>query len=43
LRETTIVPAEDEELEVVTYEAAGLDVTKEVQAFRKSWLGSKVR
>ena len=30
------------QLEVVTYEAAGMEVTRGMRDFRESWLGSKV-
>lgn len=33
--------AEDPSLEVVTYEAAGLEVTDAIRSFREDWLGSR--
>jgi predicted metalloprotease with PDZ domain len=39
----TVKLGEEERLEVVTYEAAGLDVTAEMKALREAWLGSKGR
>ena len=41
--ETTITLEENPALEVVTYEKAGKELTKEQQAFRESWLSSKVK
>ncbi len=38
-----VVLAESDRLDVVTYEAAGMTVTPEMQALRAAWLGSKVR
>lgn len=35
--------AENPELEVLTYEQADKEVTEQMKAFRKSWLGSKVQ
>ena len=37
-RETTVVLAENPNLEVVTYEQAGLPVTREMREFREDWL-----
>lgn len=42
-RTAVLVLAEREQLEVVTYEKAGLPVTEEMRALRASWLGSKVK
>ena len=39
-RSAELTIAEDNELEVVTYEAADVDVSKAQLAFRESWLGS---
>jgi predicted metalloprotease with PDZ domain len=39
----TMKLAEREQLEIVTYEKAGLTVTDEMKAVREAWLGSKVR
>jgi predicted metalloprotease with PDZ domain len=41
--ETTITLEENPFLEVVTYEKAGKELTKEQQDFRNSWLSSKVK
>ena len=38
-RRTTVVLAENPNLEVVTHEQAGLPVTPEMRAFREDWLG----
>ena len=38
-RSAEITFAEDPELEVVTYESAGLDLSDEQAAFRRAWLG----
>ena len=39
-RSAELTFAEDNELEVVTYEAADMDISKAQLAFRESWLGS---
>jgi predicted metalloprotease with PDZ domain len=39
----TVKLAEREQLEVVTYEKAGLAVTDEMKVLREAWLGSKAR
>jgi predicted metalloprotease with PDZ domain len=41
--ETTIILEENPALEVVTYEKAGKELTKEQQTFRNNWLSSKVK
>jgi predicted metalloprotease with PDZ domain len=41
--ETTITLEENPALEVVTYEKAGKELTKDQQAFRESWLSSKIK
>jgi predicted metalloprotease with PDZ domain len=41
--ETTITLEENPALEVVTYEKAGKELTKEQQTFRNNWLSSKVK
>jgi predicted metalloprotease with PDZ domain len=41
--ETTIILAENPTLEVVTYEKAGKELTKDQQDFRNNWLSSKVK
>jgi predicted metalloprotease with PDZ domain len=41
--DTTIRLAENPELEVLTYEQAGMELTDEMRAFRRDWLGSKVQ
>jgi predicted metalloprotease with PDZ domain len=41
--ETTIVLEENPVLEVVTYEKAGKELTKDQQTFRNNWLSSKVK
>jgi predicted metalloprotease with PDZ domain len=41
--ETTVTLAENPYLEIVTYEKAGKEVTKEQQDFRNAWLSSKVK
>jgi predicted metalloprotease with PDZ domain len=43
VHETTIVLEENPTLEVVTFEKAGKELTKDQQAFRDSWLSSKVK
>lgn len=43
VHETTITLAENPVLEVVTAESAGKELTKDQQAFRSSWLSSKVK
>jgi len=40
-RTATVTLAEDDHLEVVTYERAGREVTPEIRRFREEWLGSK--
>jgi len=40
---TTIRLAANPELEVLTYEQAGMQLTDEMRAFRSDWLGSKVQ
>ncbi|MFQ5551865.1 MAG: PDZ domain-containing protein, partial [Gemmatimonadales bacterium] len=42
-RQATLVLAEDPQLEVVTYETAGLPITEAIRAFREQWLGSRVQ
>lgn len=42
-RKAALVLAERDQLEVVTYEAAGMTVTEEMKALRQAWLGSKVK
>lgn len=37
----TMTLAEDPTLEVVTYEAAGREVTDAMKAFREAWLGMR--
>ncbi|SHM70194.1 M61 family metallopeptidase [Mucilaginibacter sp. OK098] len=41
--ETTVTLEENPALEVVTYEKAGKELTKEQQTFRNNWLSSKVK
>jgi predicted metalloprotease with PDZ domain len=41
--ETIITLEENPTLEVVTYEKAGKELTQEQQAFRESWLSSKIK
>jgi len=41
--QTTIVLEENPALEVVTYEKAGKELTKDQQDFRSAWLASKVK
>lgn len=41
--ETTITLEENPALEVITYEKAGKELTKEQQTFRNNWLSSKVK
>jgi predicted metalloprotease with PDZ domain len=36
----TVTLMEDPRMEVVTYEAAGMEVTREIRSFREDWLGS---
>jgi predicted metalloprotease with PDZ domain len=43
MHETTITLEENPTLEVVTFEKAGKEVTKDQQAFRDSWLSSKIK
>ena len=40
-RTAEITFAEDPQFEVVTYESAGMDVSRAQQAFRKDWLGAE--
>lgn len=40
-RTATLTLAEDDRLEVVTFEKAGREVTPEIRRFREEWLGSK--
>jgi predicted metalloprotease with PDZ domain len=42
-RTATMTLMENDRLEIVTYEAAGMPVTDEMKALRDSWLGSRVR
>lgn len=41
--ETTVTLSESPMLEVVTYEKAGKELTKEQEAFRNNWLSSKIK
>ena len=41
--ETIVTLEENPKLEVVTYEKAGKELTKDQQAFRNSWLSSKIK
>lgn len=41
--EANLVLAENPQLELVTYEQAGKEVTEEIKKFRENWLGSKVK
>jgi len=41
--DTTLTLAEDQTLELVPYEQAGMEVTDEIKTFRGNWLGSKVQ
>jgi predicted metalloprotease with PDZ domain len=41
--ETTVTLEENPTLEVVTYEKAGKELTKDQDAFRKNWLSSKIQ
>ncbi len=41
--ESTLVLAEDQTLQMVPYEQAGMELTDEMSAFRKAWLGSKAQ
>jgi predicted metalloprotease with PDZ domain len=40
-REVAVRLAENPEMQVVTYESAGVPVTDAIRAFRRGWLGSK--
>lgn len=40
-REIAVTLVENPEMEIVTYERAGMPVTDAIRAFRQSWLGSK--
>lgn len=42
-RAASLIFVDDPRLELVTYEAAGMEVTGEMREFRESWLGSNVR
>jgi predicted metalloprotease with PDZ domain len=41
VKKTGLTVAEDPELEIVTFENAGLPISSQIQAFRQVWLGSK--
>jgi S1-C subfamily serine protease len=41
-RTSTMTLVEPDDIEIVTYESAGLAVTDEMKALRRAWLGSKV-
>lgn len=41
--ESTLVLAEDQTLQMIPYEQAGMELTDEMSSFRKAWLGSKVQ
>lgn len=42
-RAVTITLAESPQLEIVTFEEAGMPVSDEIRAFRESWMASRVR
>ena len=41
--ESTLILAEDQTLQMIPYEQAGMELTDEMRSFRKAWLGSKAQ